>query len=394
MNRGPGSTSGTGSSPGAGPAEAADAQPATDERATQGLATDGLATAERAVDELVVDELVVGEPAIDEHCRRAPAEPLRPYVAWYTGYRQRGVPPARHRGLPSPFLTLIFTLDEPLVMLAHPDPKQPPGEFGALLGGLHSAPALIAHQGAQSGIQVALRPLGARALLGLPAGELAEIDVPAETVLGGACAELRARTLTAASWRDRFAILDEILLRLAAGWLAGGQLIDAAPEVGWAWRQLLKSGGAMRVSELAAETGWSARHLASRFRAEIGLTPKAAARVVRFTRARNLLVQQAAAVSAAAASVAVSAAADSAAAGDGYRLADLAVTCGYFDQAHLAREFRSLAGCPPSQWLAEEFRNVQAGAWVTAEAWVDRADHGPLTARQHRAERRPQPCRK
>ena len=116
---------------------------------------------------------------VDEHCRRRPAGPLRPYVAWYTGYRQRGVPPARHRGLPSPFLTLIFTLDEPLVILAHPDPRQPPGDFGALLGGLHSAPALITHDGAQSGIQVALRPLGARALLGLPAGELAGIDVPA-----------------------------------------------------------------------------------------------------------------------------------------------------------------------------------------------------------------------
>ena len=48
------------------------------------------------------------------------------------------------------------------------------------------------------------------------------------------------------------------------------------------------------------------------------------------------------------------------------------MTCGYFDQAHLAREFRALAGCPPSQWLAEEFRNVQAGAWLAEGAWEDR----------------------
>ena len=48
----------------------------------------------------------------------------------------------------------------------------------------------------------------------------------------------------------------------------------------------------------------------------------------------------------------------------GYRLADLAAACGYFDQAHLAREFRALAGCPPSQWITEEFRNIQAGAWL------------------------------
>ena len=298
---------------------------------------------QRLADEHLLDEHLVDEHLVDEHCRRAPAEPLRRYVAWYTGYRQRGMPPARHRGLPSPFLTLIFTLDEPLTVLAHPDPEQPPGDFGSLLGGLHSAPALIGHGGAQSGIQVALRPLGARSLLGLPAGELAGIDVPAETVLGGICAELRARTMTAASWRDRFAIVDEVLLRLAGGARPDGRRAGgprtAAPEVGWAWRQLLKSGGTVRIADLAAGTGWSSRHLTARFRTEIGLTPKAAARVIRFDRARHLLARRARST------------------GDGgYRLADLAAACGYFDQAHLAREFRSLAGCPPSQWLTEEVR--------------------------------------
>jgi AraC-like DNA-binding protein len=296
---------------------------------------------------------------VDQHLRAIPAAPLRRYVAAYTGYRQRGVPPARHRGLPSPYLTLIFTLDEPLTIAAHPDPGQPPGEFGTLLGGLHSVPALITHAGAQSGIQVALRPLGARALLGLPAGELAELDVPADAVLGGVCAELRDRVRAAAGWPERFAVLDEILLRRVAA--AGAQRPDAlrpdaaGPEVSWAWRQLLRAGGALRVSELAAGTGWTGRHLTSRFRAEIGLTPKAAARVIRFDRARKLLVRNLTEAT------------------PGYRLADLAADCGYFDQAHLAREFRALAGCPPSQWLAEEFRNVQAGNWLPGEGWEDSA---------------------
>ena len=283
---------------------------------------------------------------VNEHHRYRPGEPLRRYVAWYTGYRQRGVPPARHRGLPSPYLTLIFTLDEPLSIEAHPDPGQPPGEFGALLGGLHSAPALIRHEGAQSGLQLALRPPGVRALLGLPAGELADTDVPAEAVLGGVCAELRDRVRTAAGWPERFAILDEILLRQL---ITGGEGAAVPPEVLWAWRQLLRAGGAVRVGDLAAETGWSGRHLASRFRAEIGLTPKAAARVIRFDRARQALLRH----------VRARAHQDG-----GYQLADLAADTGYFDQAHLAREFRALAGVPPSQWLAEEFRNVQAGNWV------------------------------
>src|SRR6202035_5354425 len=181
----------------------------------------------------------IDEP-INEHCRRRPAGPLRPFVAHYTGYRQRGVPPARHRGLPSPFLTLIFTLDEPLVLLAHPDPRQPPGAFGALLGGLHCAPALITHDGAQSGIQLALRPLGARALLGLPAGELADLDLPAEAVLGGVCAELRARALAAPGWPERFAILDQILLPRLTTASQATQATTPAPEVRFAWHRLLR----------------------------------------------------------------------------------------------------------------------------------------------------------
>jgi AraC-like DNA-binding protein len=95
------------------------------------------------------------------------------------------------------------------------------------------------------------------------------------------------------------------------------------------------------VADLAAETGWSARHLGEQFRAETGLSPKAGARVVRFDRARRRLLRQQA---------------------EGGRvvLAELATECGYYDQAHMAREFRDLAGCPPSALLAEELRNVQA----------------------------------
>ena len=214
-----------------------------------------------------------------------------------------------------------------------------------MLGGLHTSPALITHQGVQSGIQIALRPVGARALLGLPAGELTQLDLPADAVLGPAGARIYTRLREALTWPERFAVLDQEFTRLAASKEASKAASKAPPsEVGYAWRLLLGSGGAVPVAELAARTGWSTRHLANRFREEIGLTPKAAARVIRFDRARRVL----------------------AAAPPG-NLADVAVACGYFDQAHLAREFRALAGCPPSRWLAEEFANVQAGAWLAGE---------------------------
>ena len=51
---------------------------------------------------------------VSESVRAAPAAPLRGLVSWYSGYRQEGVAPARHRGLPSPYLTVIITLDDPL----------------------------------------------------------------------------------------------------------------------------------------------------------------------------------------------------------------------------------------------------------------------------------------
>lgn len=67
--------------------------------------------------------------------------PLRGLVAGAVGYAQDGLDPAVHRGLPSPTLTLIVTLDDPLEIAAHPDPAQAPGRYEAMVGGLHTRPA-------------------------------------------------------------------------------------------------------------------------------------------------------------------------------------------------------------------------------------------------------------
>jgi AraC-like DNA-binding protein len=291
---------------------------------------------------------------VNEGVRGVPAAALRPFIAFYSGYRQVGVEPAVHRGMPSPYLTLIFTLDEPLTIDAHPDPGQSGGVYSTLLGGLHTAPAIITHQGWQSGIQVALSPLGARPLLGFPAGELAHLDVPAGDVLGPLAAEIQQRARAAVTWPERFAAVDQVLLRQLADRAGGGAVApEVSDEIGYAWRLLLRTGGAVRVSELADGCGWSARHLHSRLQAETGLTPKAAARVIRFDRARRLLLRR------------------QATAPGGALLSDLAADCGYYDQPHLDRDFRALAGCSPTKWLAEEFRNVQA----TVEAAVPGSPH-------------------
>ena len=270
---------------------------------------------------------------VDEYVQGRPSGRLRPYIAFYSGYRQAGVAPARHRGLPSPYLTLIFTIDEPVVVAGHPDPRQRPGSYPALIGGLHLRPALITHDGRQSGVQVALRPLGCRSLFGVPAAELAGLDLAAADVLGAATvAEIRERVAAAPDWPGRFAAVDEVL---------GRRLHEPArPEIAYAWRRLLR--GDVPVAAVAAEIGWSGRHLTGQFRAEVGLRPKEVARVTRSDRARRALRPTG-------------------------RLADIAAGHGFADQSHLVREFRALAGCPPSVWLAEEFGFVQA--------WPPDAEH-------------------
>lgn len=246
-------------------------------------------------------------------------------------------------------MTLIFTLDDQLNVAQHADLSQAAESYDSLLGGLHASPALIAHDGRQSGIQVAVSPLASRALFGVPAGELAWIDVHAADVFGRESERVRERMQEASSWHERFAAVDSALRRRLSDPDLPAAAAPAVPdEVARAWQLLLGSRGTIPVSVLADEVGWSTRHLASRFRAEIGLTPKAAARVIRFDHTRRLLASGAGVDSAS---------------GPAITFSQLAVHCGYFDQAHLDREFRMLAGCSPSRWLADEgyaFRNVQA----------------------------------
>jgi AraC-like DNA-binding protein len=252
-----------------------------------------------------------------EHVEGTPPERLAPLVARYSGYRYEGMRPGTHLGLPSPYLTVVISLGRPTRMAAE-------GEFAALAGGLHTRPVTIEHDGDQYGVQLVLTPAGARSLLGVPARELASAIVPLDAVLGACSAELAERMGEAATWRDRFAALDDVLSRRR------DRLAAPPSELRHAWRRLTAPGG-VRVCDVAGEIGWSRRHLGERFAAEYGLTPKEAARVARLDRSKRLLQRP-----------------------DRPGLAAVAAACGFYDQAHLAREWNDLVGRPPTAWLAAE----------------------------------------
>jgi AraC-like DNA-binding protein len=267
-----------------------------------------------------------------------PSARLAPFVRDYVGYHYEGIGTGTHLGMPSRHVTVVISLDRPTQMLRMPEPRQAPADFAALAGGLHTRAAVIGFQDSMCGVQLALTPAGARSLLGLPAGALGPTVVDLDTLLGPAATELVERMRAAVTWPDRFAVLDEVLSR------GIGRRSGAAPELDHAWQRLTRGDGAVRIDDLAREVGWSRRHFSERFAAEYGLTPKEAARVMRFERSKLLLQRPGRPT-----------------------LAAVATMSGYYDQAHMARDWNRFLGCPPSAWLAaEELLFVQADEPVAA----------------------------
>jgi AraC-like DNA-binding protein len=275
------------------------------------------------------------DPVVDVAARR-PAPPLAPFIGRYVGYRLDGFTPGVHRGLPSRHLTFIVSLDEPIELLRAPAPDRGPASLQAFVGGLHTRAALVRAPARQCGVGIELTPFGARALFGLPAAELTREVVELADLLG-AGGELPDRLRAAPGWAERFDVLDAVLSRALdprrrpPAWIAA------------AWRRFVAADGQLAVEALARELGWSRRHFTECFGREIGLPPRQLARVLRFERARAALAAQ-----------------------DAPPLAALAVQCGYYDQAHLNREWRELAGCTPVEWIAQELPSVQDTAAAPA----------------------------
>jgi AraC-like DNA-binding protein len=265
---------------------------------------------------------------VSESRVRTPAAALRPFVERYRGYRLEGHPPATHHGVPSRYLPFMLSFDRPVVSTE--------ASRWAFAGGLHDSAATIIHDGNQHGMAIQVTPMGARVLFGLPGGALAGTVVDLEELLGAFARELYERAAAATTWDARFDVLDEVLTRAARRRLEDPP--EPPSEVIRAWRRLVATGGGVEIGELAADVGWSRRHLSEKFRTEVGLSPKVAARVLRFERARHLLSLP-----------------------TRPGLAAAAASCGYYDQAHFTREWSELAGCTPTTWIADELPSMQDG---------------------------------
>ncbi|MEU7582171.1 helix-turn-helix domain-containing protein [Streptomyces sp. NPDC041068] len=241
--------------------------------------------------------------------------------------------PRRRLEVPIGAVTLMLGFDRPLRISGVSGsggarPVRPAVSLVSVLSGLGTTPVLGEHDGRLAGIEVLLAPWAASTLFGTALHELADrtLDPDALGVRPGrgrwdSIAELAAALGASPSWRARFDLLDDVFAR----WSDEGPPPSARTVR--AWSELVRSRGTAPVGHLAEEVGWSVRQLENRFREQIGIGPKAAARVLRLQRARAML-----------------------AAGRGQ--AETAAVCGYYDQAHLSGEFKAMTGCTPRQFTA------------------------------------------
>lgn len=252
-----------------------------------------------------------------EMVRRKPAVSLAGTVTDICGYRETR--PGHFRIVEYASLTvpLVISFAEAFAIgLGHT-----PGDndrYASFAAGLYAGPVMIESFGGACCIQVNFTPLGARQFFGLPMSELRDRMIGLDDALGFDGIALREQLGEASDWDTRFDVAESFITRRLA------EANALSPEIAWAYRTVVASGGRTRIAALAGEIGWSRKHLAAKFTDAIGIGPKTLSRIVRFNRALSQSKRQ----------------------GDDW--AGIAADCGYADQAHLVREFRQLAGETPT----------------------------------------------
>jgi AraC-like DNA-binding protein len=226
--------------------------------------------------------------------------------------------------LPQNNIELMFNLERPFGV-----PNRPPAGRSfrrAWIAGMQQEWLLVTPQYARTEpsylLSARMPPLGAYRVLDLPLGEIAHDVVELDDALGAEVHRVHERIGNTPEAGLQLAILCDFVRRRLAR--SGARLhADARIAIG----TLAESSGAARIEDLCRSLGVSRKHLGSLFRAHVGLTPKAYARVFRFRSAVDLVQK-------------------------GRRLdwARVAMACGYYDQAHFNREFREFAGMSPGEF--------------------------------------------
>jgi AraC-like DNA-binding protein len=273
-----------------------------------------------------------GEPSLPElNTRRAmsvieihstrPCSLLRPFVRSYaqrvTALREREI----FEGVPARLEpTLEFELGD-LFQVEFVEGSQLTSPPVGIIGPQSCRRGIVRLTGMVDCFAIFFQPTGFTRLFGLPLGLLLDNAFDAVSLIGRELPGLRDRLGECATFAARVGAIEEALCRRAMNAVAARPTDRAA-------QCLFAEAGAPGLGTLARDSNMSYRHFERRFISEFGMTPKKFARIARFQRAL-----------------------DAGAARPDKTWCEIAHEFGYYDQAHMARDFISLGGATPKQVL-------------------------------------------
>jgi AraC-like DNA-binding protein len=229
------------------------------------------------------------------------------------------------RLLPDGSMELVINLREDELRDYDPADRTRYHRFpGAIICGARTGFMVIDTASQDAVMGVHFKPGGAFPFLGIPAREICNATVALCDVWGSGAGDLRERLLGAQGLEVRFRMLEQALLDHASGG------IDRHGAVSYALKEFQTSVQPHALGEVTARIGLSSRRFIEVFSREVGLTPKRYCRVRRFQEAVRR-----------------------AGVGSRPKWADLAVSCGYFDQAHFIHDFREFCGLTPAEWFGQ-----------------------------------------
>jgi AraC-like DNA-binding protein len=247
-------------------------------------------------------------------------------VALFWEYDSYGTHP-RERVLPGATSELVIVLDG--------------APAGSVFCGAHSRSFEIGTASRPSLLGVHFKPGGAFPFLRkMPADELHNRRVSLDTIWGAGARALHDRLADARTPAARFRILERALL---------AQLTAPAgrhPAVTFALDAIETGPHAHTIGEITDRVGLSPRRFIELFTAQVGLTPKLFCRVRRFQEVLALIERT-----------------------RDVDWADVALSCGYYDQAHFVHDFRAFAGITPTAY-------VRAGARSRNHVPLGESGHG------------------
>ena len=243
-----------------------------------------------------------------------PSPPLSKYVECFWTLESSAPSTQPERILPDGCIELILNFGDRFSQHCDRARKLQPKNF---LVGQMTGPIMISPSGPVQLIGIRFHPGGTLPFLRLPLHEV--IDQVVE--LGSLSSTLERDLLRAASespvLSEKIRAIERFLTTCLATSKYDSRLMNIAARI-------VDSRGLIAVDDLASDAGISSRQLERRFLREVGVGPKLLGRIIRFQQVFRAVEQSSNA------------------------WAEIAIECGYYDQAHLIRDFNQFAQQTPA----------------------------------------------